>query len=216
MKTRTDFVSNSSSSSFIVKDDPGINEIYKEDAVSWEEFCNQWLHDYLFESFESACDSYYCGQSVWWSSSESKRYDVKQHVVYVDDEEYVKMFKTNRRPSLCLPESFRKLGNEICDAIMTARSISMLGDLTFWTAGEKDNDLLHEYSRNKWDAREKIIDGTVKSKLAEVKAWLISKIEDECKSWKFWYADLSDSDDSEQKGRENLSDVSWYVVFSNH
>jgi hypothetical protein len=217
MKLRTDFVSNSSSSSFIVKKDDNTPDIFREDAdvFGFDGFVDRILFRAVFEPFQDAEYSWYTGESGW--SCRENNFDIKNVVEVVPDEKFTEMFVGNRYERFVLPECCSEYVAEICDRITAARRIGGEHAPSLYENGKQSKDLMLKWQKDR-DRRH----DAERDRLQEIYSTLHGRIADLLKrvmgGWEFYQVELGDEDGAEQSGYSfvHSGNVKWYWTFCNH
>lgn len=217
MKLRTDFVSNSSSSSFIVKKDDNTPDIFKEDAdvFGFDGFVERILFRAIFEPFQDAEYSWYTGESRW--ISRENNFNIKNVVEVVLDEKFTEMFIGNGYRRFVLPECCSEYITEICDRITAARRIGGECTPSLYENGKQSKDLMLKWQKDR-DRRY----NAERDRLHEIYSILHGRIANLLKrvmsDWEFYQVELGDDDGAEQSGYAwiHSGNVKWYWTFCNH
>lgn len=208
MKVRSDFISNSSSSSFIVKAEPGVPEIFASgEKYGFGKFAEQNLRRDVFGCFDEACWGW-----RWNSRSEEP---VRNRVRLIPDAEFARRYSSAGIEEFTLPESCGKYVDAICEMIERVLDIDAEKPPELWSGGERSAEMTDEWNRARHGRMYEETD-----RLDEVinKAYetVIEILRPVMGDWDFYYAELEDSNGDEQKGLDATGDVPWYRVFSNH
>lgn len=205
MKTRSDFVSNSSSSSFIVRDDGAVPEIFREERISSDEFFSR-----------------YFGQDVADTLAYRLKYrngvDALRQMEFVSPEEFAAGYLENgsfgaggRMLALKgdedLVEKAARLG-------CVRRGLDQINH-TVYVNGRPDGHLT-ALARRAVLAEQWKVDDEIDDVLAKMTGHLKDALGTSMDGWSFWCAELDDRREPEGYGALAGMKDAWARVFDNH
>lgn len=210
MRVRADFVSNSSSSSFIVKKDGDVPKIFVDGAslLDFDSFAESVVQPAVFEPFYDVMYGY-----SWSKKDEISREDV----VLMPDAEFAKAFAERRLDDFALPESCAELAGELCDHIMALHRIEDERVPPLYDKGKVSKELTEVWRADRGkrgDVERDKAEEAIKSMLGKITATLRPLMG----GWEFYRVELGDEDGSEQTGYNLVQSgaVRWYWTFCNH
>jgi len=220
VKTRTDFVSNSSSSSFIVRDDGGmIDEMFKSERMTWKKYAEEYFDRESFQNYFDACDSWFTGSRVYWSSSNrSAEFDLTSRITVLSDEKLAELYKSGESlPMFMILEKDKDLVPDIVKAIENARAVDAEETPKFFNNGQRDDVALGKWQHMHWQ-RKQDAEAKLASYIDVVKAHVMEILDRELSEWEFWYAEIGDDAGygDEDIARDRIRQYGWHRVFSNH
>lgn len=210
MKVRFDFVSNSSSSSFVVLASENTPGIFKNELLSFDEFYNRFFRRDVVEYLKY-------GLTFKYGHSAS---DIFDKITFMTAEEFVEEYTrldegvlsfSKRYPVL---ESDRKLVSEL-------RALSDKYDqfdnprIEIYRYGKIDQELLRKARNVVYDIQQEYRD-KMDDIFDKITYHFLNAIKDKMLDWKFWYSELDDDQEPAGYRAMNEDSVRWGRVFSNH
>lgn len=211
MKTRSDFVSNSSSSSFVVLADKNTPAIFKDELLSFSEFQKRFFWRDVVEDMRC---------NLTWPRRNAFGGDVFGKIRFMSPgefaAEYVRLGDGVLSFSGTYPvlRSDRKLVGRLR---ALADEYSALDEMpvTVYRRGKPDGELrllAEQPVRRLTDECEDRINDV----LDEITGHFLDVVKDRMSGWKFWYAELDDSEEEAGYAALREDGVKWGRVFSNH
>ena len=210
MKTRLDFVSNSSSSSFVVLASENTPDIFKNNFLSFDEFYKRFFRRDTVENLEYDLTFQHIRSGI----------DIFDKITFMTTEEfaekYIRLDDGVLSFSKTYPvlESDRKLVDEL-------RVLSDKNDqlkslcVKIYRCGEinlelhrKANDTVYNIKKEYQDKMTDILD--------KMTHHFRNAVKDKMSDWKFWYSELDDEQESAGYNALNENGVRWGRVFNNH
>ena len=210
MKARFDFVSNSSSSSFVVLADENTPDIFKNKLLSFDEFYNRFFRRDVIEYLEYGLTLKYV-----YSAS-----DIFGKITFMTVEEFAEEYTRLDEGVLSFSkmypvlESDRKLVAEL-RALSDKYNQFDSPRIEIYRHGEIDRELLHKARNVVYDIQQKYRD-KIDGVFDKMTYHFLNAIKDRMSGWKFWYNELDDEQEPAGYGAINEDSVRWGRVFSNH
>ena len=210
MKARFDFVSNSSSSSFVVLAGENTPDIFKDELLSFDEFYNRFFRRDVVEYFEY-------GLTFKYIRSAS---DIFDKITFMTAEEFAEKYTRLDEGVLSFSkmypvlESDRKLVDEL-------RALSDKYDqfdsphIEIYRRGKIDQELLRKARNVIYDIQQEYRD-KMDGVFDKMTYHFLNAIKDRMSGWKFWYSELDDGQEPAGYDAMNEDSVRWGRVFSNH
>lgn len=210
MKARLDFVSNSSSSSFVVLADKNTPKIFKSNLLSFDKFQDRFFRRDVTEYLDYGATSLY----------NHDRISVFDKISFMTPKEFAAEYlKFDEGPvvfSKTYPvlKSDRKLVDKL-------RFLSGEYDkldrphIEIYRRGEFDSKLTYNAKLPIYKMQQKVQD-RMRNILNKIAAHLLDAVKDTMSNWKFWYAELDDNQEPAGYKAMNETCVRWGRVFSNH
>jgi len=220
VKIRTDFVSNSSSSSFIVRDDGGmIDKMFKSEHITWKKYAEEYFDRESFQNYFDACDSWFTGSRAYWSSSNrSVEFDLTSRITVLSDEKLVELYKSGKSlPMFMILEKDKGLVPDIAKAIENARAVDAEETPKFFNNGQRDEVALGKWQHTHWQRKQEA-EAKLASYVDVVKTHVMEILDKAMAGWNFWYAEIGEDDTGgdEELARDKIMQYGWHRVFSNH
>ena len=210
MKARFDFVSNSSSSSFVVLAGENTPDIFKNEFLSFDEFYNRFFRRDVVEYLEY-------GLTFKYVRSAS---DIFDKITFMTAEEFAEKYTRLDEGVLSFSkmypvlESDRKLVDEL-------RTLSDKYDqfdsprIEIYRRGKIDQELLRKARNVIYNIQQGYRD-KMDGVFDKMTYHFLNAIKDRMSDWKFWYSELDDEREPAGYGAMNEDGVRWGRVFSNH
>lgn len=210
MKARLDFVSNSSSSSFVVLAGENTPDIFKDKLLSFDEFYNRFFRRDVVEYLEYGL-TFECIRNAS---------DVFDKITFMTAEEFAEEYTRLDEGVLSFSkmypvlESDRKLVDEL-------RTLSDKYDqfdsprIEIYRRGKIDQELLRKARNVVYDIQQEYRD-KMDGVFDKMTYHFLNAVKDRMSDWKFWYSELDDGQEPAGYGAMNKDGVRWGRVFSNH
>ena len=207
MKTRSDFVSNSSSSSFVVIDEDGTDEIFKQDRMTFDEM--------IARHFD-ICSGGACIELVEYGQIR-RRSDVPEIPEFevIDDSEFGARYERMDVPAFSVLKSHAFLVPTLTKLILKYMRLSNLPEPRFLTDGERDGKMSLRWSKAKWNALGEISD-EFDEKAKPMREKMIELVRERMGGLMFWEAELGDECGLEQKGYAKSAELRWRITRNHH
>lgn len=211
MKTRSDFVSNSSSSSFVVLADENTPEIFKQTLLPFSQFRDQFFKRDIVDCLDY--DLYFLNRAANVGEILNKiRFMTPNEFA----SEYAMLDSGCREFSKFYPvlESDRELVDRLGDLAVENDKLDRIR-VEIYRHGKIDWDM---QAKAQISATYKLTDkcrNEIEKILDKITGHFLSAIEDRMSDWKFWYAELDDCCESDGRAAMNKY-VRWGRIFSNH
>ena len=210
MKIRLDFVSNSSSSSFVVLADENTPDIFKNKFLSFDEFYNLFFRRDVVEYLEY-------GLVFKYIHSVS---DIFDKITFMTAEEFAE--KYIRLDDEVLPfsrtypvlESDRKLVDEL-RVLFDKKDLLEKLRVKIYRRGEIDQKLQLKANEAVCNAQREYQD-KMTGVFDKMTRHFRNAVENKMSDWKFWYNELDDYLESAGYNTLNKGGVRWGRVFNNH
>ena len=207
MKTRSDFVSNSSSSSFVVIDEDGTDEIFKQDHMTFDE---------MIEKHFDICSGDHCVELVEYDHIR-RRSDVPEIPEFevIDDSEFGARYEMMDVPAFSVLKSHAFLVPTLTKLILKYMRLNNLPEPRFLTDGKRDGEMSLRWSNAQWDALGEIID-EFNRKAKPMRERMVDLVRERMGGFMFWEAELGDECGEEQEGYEKSAALRWRITRNHH
>ena len=210
MKIRSDFVSNSSSSSFVVLADENTPDIFKNKFLSFDEFYNSFFRRDVVEYLEY-------GLVFKYIHSVS---DIFDKITFMTAEEFAE--KYIRLDDEVLPfsrtypvlESDRKLVDEL-RVLFDKKDLLEKLRVKIYRRGEIDQKLQFKANSAVCNAQQEY-QNKMTGVFDKMTRHFRNAVKNKMSDWKFWYNELDDGLESAGYNAMNEDGVRWGRVFNNH
>lgn len=210
MKARFDFVSNSSSSSFVVLAGENTPDIFKNELLSFDEFYNRFFRRDVVEKLEYVLMFQYLRGSI----------DIFDKITFMTAEEfaekYIRLDDGVLSFSKTYPvlESDRKLVDELRVLSDKHDQLESLR-VKIYRRGEIDQELQRKANNAICNVQQEYQD-KMTSIFDKMTYHFWNAVKNKMSDWKFWYSELDDEQESAGYSALNKDGVRWGRVFSNH
>lgn len=210
MKARFDFVSNSSSSSFVVLADENTPDIFKNELLSFDEFYNRFFRRDVIEYLEY-------GLAFKYMRSAS---DVFDKITFMTAEEFAEEYTRLDEGVLSFSKMYpvlksdRKLVAEL-RALYDKYNQFDNPHIEIYKRGKIDQELLRKARNVVYDIQQEYRD-KMDGVFDKMTCHFLNAIKDRMSGWKFWYNELDDGQEPAGYGAMKEDSVRWGRVFSNH
>ena len=207
MKIRLDFVSNSSSSSFVVIDEDGTDEIFKQDHMTLDEM--------IARHFD-ICSGGRCVELVEYDHTR-RRSDVPEIPEFevIDDSEFGARYERMDVPTFSVLKSYAFLVPTLTKLILKHMRLSDLPEPKFLTDGERDGKMSLQWSNARWVALGEIID-EFNRKAKPMHERMVELVRERMGGLMFWEAELGDECGQEQEGYAKSAAMRWRITRNHH
>lgn len=210
MKARFDFVSNSSSSSFVVLADENTPDIFKNELLSFDEFYNRFFRRDVVEYLEY-------GLAFKYMRSAS---DVFDKITFMTAEEFAEEYTRLDEGVLSFSKMYpvlksdRKLVAEL-RALYDKYNQFDSPRIEIYKRGKIDQELLRKARNVVYDIQQEYRD-KMDGVFDKMTCHFLNAIKDRMSGWKFWYNELDDGQEPAGYSAMKEDSVRWGRVFSNH
>jgi hypothetical protein len=215
MKTRLDFVSNSSSSSFLVLSGKAeVPEFLKGSLLTFEQYADRFLsREVFYDPFWKIEDR------IYKRPADADASVLAQAIDFVPDSDFAATYveqRYNDGRRWTLPASFRDVVLELIELYIKTNDLDGLcrGERVL-TSGRENFDM----NRRLWRRIEEIkapYDAEYEKLAAELVAGVRGILEKSISGWKIWYAELDDGGGEDSGYAAVRSLPAWCRVFNNH
>ena len=212
MKTRLDFISNSSSSSFVVLASENTPDIFKDNFLSFDEFYKLFFRRDTVENLEYDLTFQHIRSGI----------DIFDKITFMTTEEfaekYIRLDDGVLSFSKIYPvlESDRKLVDELrilSDKHNQFESLRL--HVKIYRHGKIDKELQRKVNKSVYNIQQKYLDKMI-SIFDKMSYHFWNAVKDKMSDWKFWYSELDDEQESAGYNALNENSVRWGRVFNNH
>ena len=186
MKTRLDFVSNSSSSSFVVLAGENTPDIFKNNFLSFDEFYNQFFRRDVIEELEYSLMFQYIRSGI----------DIFDKITFMTTEEfaekYIRLDDGVLSFSKIYPvlESDRKLVDEL--RVLSDKNDQLKSlHVKIYRYGKIDKELQRKVNNSIYNIQQKCLNEMI-SIFDKMSYHFWNAVKDKMSDWKFWYSELDD------------------------
>lgn len=209
MRIRLDFVSNSSSSSFVVLADENTPAIFKDSSLTLDDFGNRFFARDVMGSLRADI-VFFCADSLDNVFSKITYVSPRQFASEYVKKQFASEYKSEGK--YLVLKADRPLVGRL--RTLAERYVALERPVVkVYRRGENDANLqdavveaIHGAQSAYMDAMQAIFD--------KMTGHMWDAVKNKMSGWKFWHVELDDW--REEEGRYGLRDVKWGRVFSNH